>query len=442
MRRALTAALLVGAVAAACASPGQPPGGPEDRIAPRVVAILPESNTVNARPNRVLVRYSDVIAEGSGTNDLARLVLVSPWDGAVDVGWRRTGLAIRPRKGWRPNTPYVVTILPGVADLRNNADKQGFSFRFSTGPVLPSTVVRGVVFDWMTAKPLPKALVQAIDPRDTTLAYVTASDSTGRFELRMVPPGSYLVRAVDEKGTANRTLDPREPWDSVRVTLQDSARAEFYVVVRDTIAPRIQAIERRDSVTVLLTFDRPLQPGQRIDTSLVRVVAPDSSRLPLAEVITGNEERRRQASADSVAALTDTTRRVRRTIDPTARRDTTPAVALPVARRDPLATELVLRAARPFAAGTSYRVTVTGLRGVLGATAPATRTLVVPRADTTARGREARDSAAVRPGGPVRVVPRDTTPTGRPLSAPADTVRRPAAPRDTVRRPTSPTLPR
>lgn len=429
-------ALATAAIAAACASPGQPPGGPDDKVFPRVVAILPESNAVNVRPNRVLVRFDDVIAEQAGGGDLSRLVLVSPWDGAVDVGWRRTGLAIRPSKGWRPNTPYTISVLPGIQDLRNNVNKEGLTFRFSTGPTLPTTAIRGVVFDWVSAKPLPRALVQVVDRRDTTLAYVTASDSTGRFELRTVPPGTYLLRAVDEKGTPNRTLDPREPWDSTTLSLTDSARAELYVVVRDTIAPRIQALERRDSVTVLFTFDRPLDPAQRIDTTLVRIVAPDSSVVGIAEVISGTTERARQAREDSVRAASDTSRRPRRTLDPTQRADTVVRAPLPVSKRAPLATELVVRVRDPFTAG-NYRITVTGLRGVLGATAPATRTLVVPRAAPadSAAPRTGRDTTPTRAtpasGTPV---PRDTTASGRPIVTPRDTTRRPVPP-DTTRRP-------
>jgi hypothetical protein len=436
VRHALIATLAGAVAAAACASPGQPPGGPDDKLFPRIVAILPESNAVNAKPNRVLVRFDDVISEQAGGGDLSRLVLVSPWDGGVDVAWRRTGLSIRPRKGWRPNTPYTITVLPGIQDLRNNVNKEGLTFRFSTGATLPTTAIRGVVFDWTTAKPLARALVQVVDRRDTTLAYVTATDSTGRFELRTVPPGAYLLRAVDEKGTPNRLLDPREPWDSTALALADSARAELYVVVRDTIAPRIQTLERRDSVTVLLTLDRPIDPTQRIDTSLVRIVAPDSTPVALAEVVSGTVDRARQAREDSVRIASDTSRRTRRTLDPTQRLDTAVRAPLPIAKREALASELVVRVREAFTAG-NYRITVTGVRGILGATAPATRTLVVPRAAPadTGAARTTRDTARTRGTAPGAVtVPRDTLPTGRPIVTPRDTTPR-RVPADTARRP-------
>ncbi|MCU0618661.1 MAG: Ig-like domain-containing protein [Gemmatimonadaceae bacterium] len=416
MRRALIAALGVGCVAAACASPGQPTGGPEDRIFPKIIAILPESNAVNAKPNRVLVRFDDVIAEQGPTGDLSKAVLVSPWDGAVDVAWRRTGLAIRPSRGWRPNTPYTITILPGIADLRNNRNTEGLTFRFSTGPTLPNTTVRGVVFDWTTGRILPRALVQLLDRADTTLAYVTASDSTGRFVLRTVPPGRYLVRGVEDK-TPNRRLDPREAWDSVGVVLADSATAELYLFPHDTTPPRISQLEQRDSVTLLLTFDRPLAPGLVIDTALVRIVGPDSLPRALREVVALRTEIARQTRADSLAAARDTTRRPRRTLDPTQRVDTTTRAVLPTATRPPLETGLVVRTVAPFAAGTNYRITVTGARGVLGPAAPVSRTLVVPRAPT--------DSTAA-PRAPARApTPRDTTTRPQPAAGGAPARRAP-----------------
>ncbi|MCU0626821.1 MAG: Ig-like domain-containing protein [Gemmatimonadaceae bacterium] len=422
MRRTLIAALLGGAALAACASPGQPPGGPTDLVFPKVVATLPESNAVNARPNRVLIRFDDVISEQVQGGDLSRQVLVSPWDGGVDVAWRRTGLAIRPSKGWRPNTPYTVTVLPGIADLRGNQNKDGYTLRFSTGPDLPATAVRGVTFDWAAGKPLARALVQVLDRRDTTLAYITASDSTGRFELRMIPAGDYVVRAIDEKGTPNRALEPREPWDSVGIRLADSARAELYLVVRDTFPPRLGTPERRDSVTIVLPLDRPIDPTLRIDTSLVRIVAADSSVVRVTALLTSLQDSLRLAREDSIRVAGDTAlqRAQRRTLDPTLRRDTTSRAPLPVLSRPPLSSGLVARLAVPLAAGTNYRITLTGVRGIMGRAAPVSRTLVIPKAAPP-------DSTGARAPGDTSRVPPRAAPGTSPATVPRDTTRRPPA---------------
>jgi hypothetical protein len=429
VRRHLIAGVASAAIIAACASPGVPPGGPSVSAFPRVIATLPETSAVNARPGKVLIRYDDVIGEQSNGGELSKSVLISPWDGEPSVDWKRTGMTIRAKKGWRANTAYTITILPGIADFKGKASPFGYVMRFSTGPSIPKTTMRGVAFDWVQARPVPKATILAVDATDTTLVYLTVADSTGRYELGAVPPGRYMIVAIDEK-QPNRTLEPREPWDTASVTLTDSTRADLYMFVHDTIAPRFSELRSNDSVTISLILDKPLKPGIDIPVANVRVVTSDSTVVPVLSIRTAEEERVEQARLDSLARLKDTTRvkptdpnaAPKRTIDPTRRRDTVPTVPIPVAARKPPATELILKLGAALKLGTTYRVTVTGLRNLLGREGSASRLLILPKPtpiDTTKTPRP----GTQRPGGPPGTVPpRDSTkgvPPVKPTAQPA-----------------------
>ena len=411
MRHAFTA-IAVLALASACASPGLPPGGPTISSFPRVIATLPDSNAVNVKPNKVLVRYDDVIGEQIGGQPLSRVVLLSPWDGEPNVDWRRTGMTISPRKGWRANTAYTITILPGVNDLKGTPSPYGYVLRFSTGATIPKAVLRGVAFDWVANRALPKATIQAISTTDTTLVHVTVADSTGRYELSTLPAGTYLVRAIDEK-TPNRALDLREAWDTATVSISDSARADVYVFVHDTMPPRISELRLNDSVTISLQFDKPLKPGVAIPVSAVRVVNADSSVVEIESVMTLAEERVVQARADSVKQAADTTLRpgveppvARRTIDPTRRRDSVISAPPPEPQKASPATELVVKLRAPLLPATTYRVTVSGVRNLLDREGTSTRLLIVPRPappDSTRRTPPvSRDSTTRPPVPPMR----------------------------------------
>ena len=417
MRHALTA-IGVLALAAACASPGLPPGGPTVNAFPRVIATLPDTNAKNVKPNKVLVRYDDVIGEQANGGELSRSVLISPWDGEPRVEWKRTGMTIRPRGRWRENTAYTITILPGIADLKGKPIPFPYVLTFSTGATIPTGVVRGVAFDWALARAVPRSTIQAVDVKDTTLVYLTAADSTGRFELATIPPGTYLLRAIDER-TNNRTIDPREPWDSARVTVTDSARADLYMFVHDTLPVRIAEIRLADSVSISVTVDKPLLPGAPIPVSAVRVVTSDSAVLQIDSVVTAAEQQVARELADSIARAKDTTQRAqdippsaRRTIDPTRRRDTTATLPPPVAARKAPTTELVIRMRTPMAKGATYRVTLTGLRSLLNVEGTATRLLIVPKPEPI-------DSTRLRPPGA-----RDSTGRTIPPGAARDSTRR------------------
>ena len=64
---------------------------------------------------------------------LGSLVILSPGDGRERVSWRRTGIEIEPRDGFRANTTYRLTLLPGLSDLRGNVLKEPIEVVFSTG---------------------------------------------------------------------------------------------------------------------------------------------------------------------------------------------------------------------------------------------------------------------------------------------------------------------
>jgi hypothetical protein len=115
-----------------------------------------------------------------------------------------------------------------------------------------------------------------------------------------VPAGRYLVRGtVDLNG--NRAADPREAFDTVRAAAdapRAAARADttpgaaIYAFLRDTLAPRITTVAAGDSVTLRVTFDRPLRPDQPFAQRL-RVLGADSAAVAVRSVLSA-------AAADSL----------------------------------------------------------------------------------------------------------------------------------------------
>ncbi|MBL8959681.1 MAG: Ig-like domain-containing protein, partial [Gemmatimonadetes bacterium] len=205
----LTAAFLL----ASCASPGVPPGGPEDLDPPALVRVRPDTGAVNVRADAIGFDFDDVVSERpQGATSLADLFLISPSRGRTALSWRRTRLEVRPREGFRPNTTYRVTLLPGLVDLDGNVDSVGHSLVFSTGPTIATGVITGRVFDWMAEKVAPQALVEAIVLPDS-LRYLAVADSLGRFSIRNLPAGSYVLRGLVDQNK-NRFADARELYDT------------------------------------------------------------------------------------------------------------------------------------------------------------------------------------------------------------------------------------
>lgn len=341
-------AVVLACALAACASPGMPPGGPVDVAAPQVVGISPDSGATGTKPPAVVFRFDEVVNERpSGVPTLNGLFLISPRDGEPRVDWNRSSISVRPRRGWRNNTAYTVTLLPGLSDLRGNTRNTGVVTLFSTGATIPGGRISGTVFSWTDGRALPRALVEARPRTDTTIVYVAAGDSIGNFSLTTMPPGAYLVRAIVDENN-NKALDPREAWDSAAVTLTDTARTDMFAFVHDSIGTRIAGISVVDSVTLDVQFDNPIAPTSLPGPSNFRVRSSDSTDVPIVSV---------------APPATDTTivnvRKMSRPIPPRS---------------------LIIKLARPLRPRTDYKITVTGVRNLTGVVKASDRTINVPAA--------------------------------------------------------------
>jgi hypothetical protein len=364
-------ALLALAGATACASMGQPPGGPEDTTAPAVVDVSPDTGAVNVRGREIEIQFNEVVQEGSA-GALRQFIMVSPSIGDPRVSWHRSRISIKPRRDLQPNTAYRVTVLPGISDLASNRMTEPLSFVFSTGPTIPTLGIAGRVFDWVGERPAGGAFVQAIarpTPTDSATIYQTVADTNGQFELGPLPAGQYDVRAVMD-ANKNRAIDPLEKWDlrSVQVTTVRPA-VELLAIERDTTPPRIGSVTASDSVTIRVQLDDYLHPDQPLTTGTLRVLRADSTAVPISSIRSGAQIERERADS---AARADSLRSAGRGAPPppAARPPAGPGRGVvaeppPKPASRPPANDLVIRLAVPLTPG-RYVVVAAELRNLLG----------------------------------------------------------------------------
>ena len=422
------AALVAGA---ACANLGAPPGGPPDAAPPLILSIRPDSGEiVPGLKDALVIQFDEVIEEVSGMagtaggrsggggrssgGGLASFVLLSPVAGRVNVSWHRSSIHVKPREGWRPDRIYRLELLPGVSDLRQNRTEEGVTLIFSTGPALPTGSLTGTALLWAEQTALVGGVILAA-PVPDTVGYLALTDSLGRFRLDGIPPGAYVVYAIQD-GNGSRRRDRREAYDSAVVTVAPAAAATLWAFVHDTVGPRLRQAEAADSLAIRLTFTQALDVTRPLAAAQVEVLAlPDSAPQPVRAVVT-------VAAFDSLAAsaraATDSARQVaadsaRRAAGDTAPRPTppTPAAAKPPAARPGEARAAADSALRQLLAG---RPAPSDRRVVLleRALAPGARYLVRVRGAVNLNGaaadgqavfetaKEARPDSSAAPGRP------------------------------------------
>src|SRR4029077_8186431 len=361
--RLIAVALLV----SGCPSPGIPPGGPFDVAPPQLVATIPDSGTVGVKPKEVIFRFDETVAERpASATTLSDLFLISPRDGVPEASWHRGAIGVRPTHGWRANTPYTVIMMSGLADLRGNVRKTGASTFFSTGTTIPRTRLSGHVFDWVSGTPAAGALVESFVPPDTIHPYVALADSNGGFVIEHMPPAQYTIRAYIDRNK-NLTIDPSEPWDSLSINVTDSARTNLIIFAHDTVAPRLRDVRLVDSLTLQVTFDRPVDPSLTLSAANFAVIAPDSSRIPI--VSAGPPPKDTTTKANSPVTAPAPNRPPVRARAPVSSRADTTLAPKPVMPRAVPISDAVIKLQRPLTPKLVYHVRAIGIRGLLGRTA-------------------------------------------------------------------------
>jgi hypothetical protein len=418
---------------------------------PKILALLPESNAVRVTQKHVVFRFDRVVSQTpAGGANLEAMFLVSPWTGPPSVSWHREHITVTPHKGIRPGTVYTVTMLPGITDLHGNSIKTTTVLTFATGDSIPATALRGLIFDWVGNKLAPKAIVEAIT-RPDSIVYITEADSSGRFLLAHIPRGHYHVIGWLDANT-NRKRDPRELFDSADVTLTDSARVELLAFIHDTVGPRIGDVKTADSTTLRVTFDKGLDVTQAVPSLRFRLVAADSTVVPLvgaqsaasADSVRAARLRARDDSvarvdslrrADSGVTGRDTIQLRRRALRRQARRDSITLAAKPKPSRPSPITEVVVTLAGPLTPGKSYRLSVDSVRNLQHAVRSSALAFTIPKAiskdslmreDSLRAARRGRARGAAPPG---RATP-GTSPSASPTTSttPAPTTTPPATP--------------
>jgi hypothetical protein len=272
-----------------------------------------------------------------------------------------------------------VTLLPGLTDLRGNVRTEGATVVFSTGPAIATSVVRGIVFDWIAGRPSPLAQVEAVSRPDSTV-YVGRADSSGNFTIANVPVGDYTVRGLVD-ANRNRALDPRELWDSVQVSVRDSARVELLAHAHDTMPPRIDRVVVRDSFTLRVSVDRPLDTALTIDASLFSLLASDSTPVPIVEARPAQVYEREQAERDRTRADSITRATPSPTTDPGIRppEERAPPIVAVVPSRPSPTVEIIIVLSQPLRPGATYRLKAGLLRGLMGTASASERSFTLPK---------------------------------------------------------------
>ncbi len=202
MKQAIAIACLT-VVLLSCAKQAPPPGGPEDKTPPEIVASIPKngSTDVSLKPEIVLS-----FSERMNREKIGEAVFVSPPpDGGIRLDWSGDNLEIKIVDSLVDDRTYIVTVGSSATDAHNNRLMRSFMLAFSTGATIDSGSVSGMVV--RDGNAFPGATVAAYPLTSTScdnfifdsLQYVTQAGSDGSYEFEFMSAGDYAIFAFDDR---------------------------------------------------------------------------------------------------------------------------------------------------------------------------------------------------------------------------------------------------
>ena len=229
----------VAVLMAACASIGSPEGGPRDYTPPQVVKTSPAPHSLNFKGNKVEITFDEIV----NIKDQQKKVVISPAPRTQPL-IRSVGkkVTIEFRDTLQDNTTYVIDFTNAIEDNNEGNQMDGYSFAFSTGDVIDTLAVSGIVLRANDLEPMQHVMVGLHSNLDDTaftqlpLERVSRTNDRGKFTIRNLKADSYHIFAINDVDGDYRM-----------------ARTEDIAFLDTLVVP---AVSEYTSMDTVFTFDR------------------------------------------------------------------------------------------------------------------------------------------------------------------------------------------
>lgn len=246
-----------------CAQVSAPTGGPRDETPPELLGATPANGSVNLRPETLTLEFDEFVV----VKNLNQQLLISPPIEHTPT-WRVKGrtveISLTPTD-FREDQTYVLSFGESIVDLHESNSARDLKWAFSTGPVLDTLQIGGMVRDQMTGQGrsgLKVLLYRATTEWDSIWSgllpvAVGETDKLGEFNIGYLSAGEYKGFALEDENLNYR-------WDAGEYVALDSAVVSAGSINNLWYGGETEPIKLPPSI----------ESSQMDSTGMVRVYAP------------------------------------------------------------------------------------------------------------------------------------------------------------------------
>lgn len=232
-----------------CANTTTPPtGGPKDTIPPVITEIYPVLNQVNVptKKTQLVIKFNEYVT----VKDPKSLYLSPPLEKSPKFKLKGKGVVVYFESDLDSNKTYTLDLTNAIGDNNEGNMFPGFTLVFSTGDVIDTMMVTGIVQDCNSLKPLKGATVMLYKDHADSAIFLKRPDAAiktdewGYFCLRNIQDTVYRMYAIIDENNNNK-YDP----ETEKVAFIDTL-VKPVTVVADSL-PELQKYDMKDTVHCL-----------------------------------------------------------------------------------------------------------------------------------------------------------------------------------------------
>lgn len=207
--------VLLSVIMYSCANIGSPNGGPYDETPPKFVSSTPLPNQMNYTGKKIEILFDELIQIEKPSEN----VIITPPQMEMPV-IRSAGkkAVIELKDTLKPNTTYTIDFTNSIVDNNEKNVFENFSFAFSTGDIIDTLEVSGVLLNAENLEPMPGITVglhkNLEDSAFVKLPFdrTSRTNDKGQFTIRNIAPGSYHIFALND---VNRDYKFDQPGEDI-----------------------------------------------------------------------------------------------------------------------------------------------------------------------------------------------------------------------------------